>query len=275
MGKPADKSSKRKSLLQYLINWFVVRAIFWSFSKNQEQQKNTNKHKNEMDKFLKRARSSNEPNDAEAPPAKKTKLQASPLTRVSIINNEQACVNYTRGFVPFSEANTMYNNLKNSIAWAQFEITVVGRKVLQPRMSASFGDVHTSYRYSGIRSVASDWPDDLKKLRDMVQSFTGETFNFALVNYYRDGKDYIGAHADKEQDLVAGSSIASVSLGAQRDFVLTHLHSNWKRTVLLENGSLLVMGGNCQKNYKHAVPKRANCKSGRINITFRLVKYGK
>ncbi len=110
-------------------------------------------------------------------------------------------------------------------------------------------------------------------MKQDIEKHYGDKFNFALVNYYRDGTDYIGFHSDKEGDLVAGAPIASVSLGAERDFILmSNKNSAQKHTLLLQNGSLLFMRGNTQRNYKHSVPKsKVLLKEPRINITFRMI----
>jgi alkylated DNA repair dioxygenase AlkB len=70
--------------------------------------------------------------------------------------------------------------------------------------------------------------------------------------------------------LTAG--IASVSLGQEREFVLHHKEKKTTKKITLSNGSLLWMGGDCQKVYKHSVPKRVKADGERINITFRNVK---
>lgn len=121
--------------------------------------------------------------------------------------------------------------------------------------------------------MAAPWHAELLKMKENIEKQFGDKFNFALVNYYRDGTDYMGFHSDKEGDLVAGAPIASVTLGAERDFVLmSNKTPTQKHSLLLQNGSLLFMRGNTQKNYKHSVPKsKVLLKEPRINITFRLI----
>jgi len=65
--------------------------------------------------------------------------------------------------------------------------------------------------------------------------------------------------------------IASLSLGSARDFVLKHnQRSDLKKVFSLNSGSLLLMGKGIQKNWKHALPKRAHA-GPRINLTFRRI----
>ncbi len=82
---------------------------------------------------------------------------------------------------------------------------------------------------------------------------------------------------DSETALVPSSSIYSFSFGATRDFVITSKQSGatasgQRRVIPLTHGSLVIMGGEMQKYYKHAVPKRKACTQPRVNITFRLMK---
>jgi alkylated DNA repair dioxygenase AlkB len=91
-----------------------------------------------------------------------------------------------------------------------------------------------------------------------------------LLNYYRDGNDTVGWHADDEPGLGLSPFIASLSVGAERDFQLRFNNDKTvKITMLLTHGSLLVMGGETQGNWQHAIPRRKRIKEPRVNLTFR------
>jgi alkylated DNA repair dioxygenase AlkB len=111
-----------------------------------------------------------------------------------------------------------------------------------------------------------------------VEEVTGETYNFILVNYYSTGSDSISFHSDSETFLGPNPCIASLSLGAPRDFQLRHIHYKTNaepvQKFTLESGDMVVMRGKTQHDWQHAVPKRAKAE-GRINITFRkgIVEY--
>jgi alkylated DNA repair dioxygenase AlkB len=93
------------------------------------------------------------------------------------------------------------------------------------------------------------------------------------LNYYRDGKDSNGWHADNEKELGTNPTIASLSFGAARTFQLKHntIKEN-KKSILLEHGSLLLMKGPTQHFWKHQIPKTAKPTGPRINLTFRIIK---
>ena len=155
--------------------------------------------------------------------------------------------------------------------WRQERITVYGRPYLQPRLSAWYGDL--SYRYSGIRLEPMPWTPLLGALRDRVQALTGNEYNSVLLNYYRDGNDGMGMHSDDEPELGARPAIASLSLGASRDFVMQHRHRKHIDTfkLPLPAGSLLLMQGDTQRNWRHGIRKlRRDC-GARLNLTFRRV----
>jgi alkylated DNA repair dioxygenase AlkB len=95
-------------------------------------------------------------------------------------------------------------------------------------------------------------------------------FNYILGNRYVDGSHNIGMHSDDERDL--NGPIVSISLGASRFFDIKSKLTKMKQRINLKNGSMLIMAGDTQKNYKHGVPIQKKIKSKRINLTFRVVK---
>ncbi len=80
-----------------------------------------------------------------------------------------------------------------------------------------------------------------------------------------------GIYSDKEVEMVAESSIASLSLGAARKFAFKHATTNERLDIELANGSLLDMKGAIQQHWYHSLPKTKKVKQMRINLTFRLM----
>lgn len=106
------------------------------------------------------------------------------------------------------------------IPWRQDYIHMMGKKIPIPRLQNWFGVPGTSYTYSRITIPALPFPKWMNALRKEVQIATGEVFNSVLVNYYRDGKDSNDWHSDDEKELGNSPIIASISLGAERNFIL-------------------------------------------------------
>lgn len=153
-------------------------------------------------------------------------------------------------------------------------VVLYGKTIDSPRLVCAFGDDGLHYRYAGVDRSTHTWPPRLRAARDRIAAHVGHPFNYALVNLYRDGADYIGWHADKVGDLVPGSTIASLSLGAARPFLLRDKQSGDTREVVLAGGSLLTMQGTCQQHYKHALPRRRGVAGARYNVTLRRIKAG-
>jgi alkylated DNA repair dioxygenase AlkB len=184
-------------------------------------------------------------------------------------------VRYEPGWLGAGEADALLRELRSSVDWKRGAITMFGREVLEPRLTAWFGEA--DYTYSGRTLRAAPWPASLAALRDRVDAASGARFNAALLNLYRDGNDSMGLHSDDEPELGTDPILASLSLGAERRFVLVPKKKSARdRTleVTLGHGSLLVMAGACQHNYRHGLPKQPGCSGERINLTFRAVVGG-
>src|SRR5262245_48066486 len=96
-----------------------------------------------------------------------------------------------------------------------------------------------------------------------------------LANRYRDGRDSIGLHADDERELGDDPVVATVSVGAARRFVLKARQKadGPGRDLELEHGSLVIMGGTCQRHYVHGVPRQLEVRDERISLTVRRLLY--
>jgi len=163
--------------------------------------------------------------------------------------------------------------LRQELSWAQHRIRLFGRDVLTPRLCCWVGDPGAAYAYSGTRFEPQPWTPTLTSLRERLEAEGLGRFNSVLANRYRDGRDSMGWHSDDERELGDEPVIASISLGATRRFRLRHRRDPALRTELpLEHGSLLLMRGATQKDYRHDLPKTARPVGERVNLTFRWVQ---
>jgi alkylated DNA repair dioxygenase AlkB len=167
------------------------------------------------------------------------------------------------------EADELLTAVRDELVWEQRAIVLFGRSVLQPRLIAWAGAV--GYRYSGQTLPPRAFTPALLEVQERVRRRTGVAFNHVLVNRYRDGLDSMGLHADDEPELGPDPVVATVSLGATRRFVLKSRRKRipGSRAIDLEHGSLLVMGGTCQRHYVHGVPRQGDVTDERISLTFR------
>ena len=158
------------------------------------------------------------------------------------------------------------------ILWKQDYIHLYGKKIPLPRLTSWYGDEDKAYKYSGILSQPNPWNKGLLYIKEQIEKVAGTQFNSVLMNWYRTGEDYLNWHTDDELELGKNPTIASVNFGATRDFQIRHKDNHHlKFTVPLQHGSLLIMSGEMQHFWEHAVPKRKKVLSSRFNLTFRLI----
>lgn len=184
-----------------------------------------------------------------------------------------ASIEYYPHFFDINCANELFEKLRKEIPWQQDNITLFGKTHLQPRLTSLFGNEGKPYSYSNIVMQPHHWNPLLMFIKNEIEEACNESFTTVLLNYYRDGKDSNGWHADNEKELGRNPVIASVSFGAERFFHLQHnTIKEQKLKINLEHGSLLIMKGTTQHFWKHQIPKTAKDIGPRINLTFRIIK---
>lgn len=189
------------------------------------------------------------------------------------LNIEDAEISFAQQILPGESTDDLLRELIAETPWRHEAVTIYGKKFMQPRLIAWYGDPAQKYFYSGIALEPLPWTKTLSQIRYVVENFSGEMFNSVLLNYYRDHHDSMGFHSDDEKELGPTPVIASVSLGATRTFILKHRTRLELKTVRLslQTGSLLLMKGLTQKNWKHGIDKRTRPCGPRINLTFRRI----
>ena len=170
------------------------------------------------------------------------------------------------------EADLLFEKLLYETPWQHDEITIFGKKILQPRLTCLFGNEEKPYSYSGLTMHPNPWNETILKIKNEVDKTTDQNFTTVLANLYRNEKDSNGWHADNEKELGKNPIIASVSFGEERKFQLKHISDkNEKLNLNLTHGSLLLMKEGSQIHYKHQIPKASQSKKTRINLTFRTI----
>ncbi|MGF6963280.1 alkylated DNA repair dioxygenase AlkB [Paraburkholderia sp. WC7.3g] len=170
-----------------------------------------------------------------------------------------------------ADAERLLARLIDEVQWRQEMIGTPAGRVALPRLTAWQGERDAVYVYSGIRNVPQVWTPAVAELKSAVEATSGARFNSVLLNRYRSGADSMGWHADREPELGGQPLIASVSLGVARRFDLRHNRSGVVQSFSLKGGSLLVMKGDTQAQWRHRVPKEPRVSGERINLTFRWV----
>lgn len=181
-------------------------------------------------------------------------------------------VTYHGGVFTPDECGGHLARLINEIPWEHDETVMFGKRIVTKRKVAWFADGGRSYAYSGTEKLSQGWTEHLLSLKAAAEKISGATCNSCLLNLYHDGGEGMGWHSDDERSLSEGAPILSMSFGAERKFSFRHKGTKETFSVILENGSLLVMGGETQKNWHHQLPKSAKISTPRVNLTFRTMK---
>lgn len=152
-----------------------------------------------------------------------------------------------------------------------------------PRLYQWMGVAPTLY---GERIIPIEWTPEALEVQRRLHAATGFLFNSLNINFYRNGNDHIGWHADGEEEGLWEFPIASVSLGAVRYFQTCPYGGNGKlkrrfhkhfgtpdQPVALGHGSLVVMPAGSQEFFVHRLKKatKQQGKGPRINLTFRMM----
>ncbi|MBC7475733.1 MAG: alpha-ketoglutarate-dependent dioxygenase AlkB [Candidatus Sericytochromatia bacterium] len=180
-------------------------------------------------------------------------------------------VNYYGKLLNQLEADNYFKLLLNNIEWKNDQVIMFGKHITTKRKTSWYADSNYLYTYSNITRQALIWTDELLELKHISEEISKAKFNSCLLNLYHDGDEGMGWHSDDEKSILKDSAIASFSFGAERKFSFKHKQTKETVSIILENGSLLVMKDTTQTNWLHYLPKSKTINSPRINLTFRTM----
>jgi alkylated DNA repair dioxygenase AlkB len=168
--------------------------------------------------------------------------------------DDQSWVDIARGWL--HGADTLLDALIDTVDWQQHRRWMYERMVDDPRLSRWFTADET-LPHPGLALVRSA----LEAHYDVPLGGLG-------LNYYRDGRDSVAPHRDRELRHLDDTLIAIVTLGAERPFLIRPRGGGASRDISPASGDLLVMGGRTQVNWEHGVPKVKRA-GPRISATWR------
>lgn len=148
---------------------------------------------------------------------------------------------------------TLFGALANGVEWTQPVVKMYDREVVTPRL---------------VATVDPRLHDAIPRLIDTLSSRYEVGLNRVSAGWYRDGSDSVAFHGDRIARERAEATVATVSLGAPRRFLLRPKAGGPGRSFSLGHGDLVVMGGTCQRTWEHAVPKVKSA-GPRIALMFR------
>lgn len=141
--------------------------------------------------------------------------------------------------------------------WQQRTRSMWEQQVLEPRLVAGW-------------PIGDALPAPLLELADVLSARYGVAFDSCLVNLYRDGSDAVAWHADTVRKVLRDPLVATVSVGARRSFLLRPAAGGpVTRRYGPGGGDLIVMGGSCQHEWVHTVPREKTASGARMSVTLR------
>lgn len=183
------------------------------------------------------------------------------------------------GYLPENllAAENSYETLWNLHPDNHHEVIMYGKPVPIPRFQQAY---LKDYSFSGSVSKVKKLPEEFIPYMSWANSLGYGEFNSFLVNWYQNGENYIGPHADNTSPLVEDSPIVTITLcapGEYRKFRLRDIKTKKiVKDVLTPNGIVLIMGGKFQKEFKHEIVKLSGSAAekvgSRISITLRQFK---
>lgn len=189
---------------------------------------------------------------------------------------------------PSDLADDLFYKLRDEIIWN--EMRQKGGRV--PRDISIQGTIenHNGDEYEPLYRHPADeqpelisWTPSALIIKQRIEQIIQQNLNHALIQYYRNGKDFIGEHSDKTLDVLLRSNIVNYSLGATRTMILKHkTQPGLKQRIRLPHNSLFILGWQTNREWFHSIKqdnradrdKQADelaYSSQRISLTLRTV----
>ena len=188
-----------------------------------------------------------------------------------IVAHNDLKVRIEKDFFNQIDSNELLKKLISDLPWESMAIKMFGKDITIPRLQCWVGDKGCDYKYSGKKLNRQNWTTDLIMIREKIYKELNIDFNSVLVNYYRNGMDSMGWHSDDEKELGPNPTIASISLGSERDLVFRNKINKEVLPIPQTHGCLILIDGKTQKNWQHAIKKTRKVIGPRINLTFRNI----
>jgi alkylated DNA repair dioxygenase AlkB len=190
-----------------------------------------------------------------------------------IVAHNDLKIRVQEGFFSSVEANDLLINCIAGLPWESMKIKMFGKEVVIPRLQCWVGDKGCEYSYSGKKLNRQPWTLELLMIKEKISQHANLNFNSVLVNFYRDGQDSMGWHADDEPELGKNPTIAALSFGGERDLVFRNILSKETLSIPQLHGALIIIDGQTQQYWQHAIKKTKKVISPRINLTFRNIMF--
>lgn len=154
-------------------------------------------------------------------------------------------VDVVRGFAHDTDATL--ERLVREVSWRQDRVIRGGRKVDDPRL------------YGSLSRAQAEADPTFRFTRLVLEARYRVRLSGPQLVLYRHGRDSMGLHRDDELRWLDKTIITGLAFGATRPFVLRSIRTGVVHELTIAGGDLYVMGGRCQADWLHGVPKVESC----------------
>jgi alkylated DNA repair dioxygenase AlkB len=172
-------------------------------------------------------------------------------TRIQL--DETSWVDHVHGWL--AGDGELMATLMEQATWEQRSRWMYTRMVAEPRLTAEYPIIAAPQPVLGY-------------LAGVLSAHYGRPYTRLWMNWYRDNSDGTGWHADRPANRLDEAVIPVLSLGATRRFLIRPDGGGPSKTIVTHGGDLVVMGGRCQKDYQHSVPKQKQPAGTRLSLNF-------
>ena len=176
------------------------------------------------------------------------------------------------------ESNDIFEYLKTKNYEYHKPYMRFGKRAKVPRGQASYTfneNIHYNYKVSGGSPPNEIMDEKLKIITSKVNENCGTNYNTILMNVYKDGKDCIGQHKDKEDNWKNETGFATLSFGSTRNFDIINEDTGILTRIPHKSGYVINMNHPLNHHNTHGVPSQPRVKDMRISLTFREINESK
>lgn len=150
----------------------------------------------------------------------------------------------------------LFADLGRLPGWEQRQRWMYTDRVEEPRLTAEFGSLD-GIPVPFVRAIA-----------EVLSARYGVPYDSTWMNLYRDHRDSTGWHFDKPPARREEAIVPVLSMGETRRFLIRRAEGGPSTVFHCGGGDLVVMGGRCQREWVHCVPKETRPAGPRISVNF-------
>jgi alkylated DNA repair dioxygenase AlkB len=172
--------------------------------------------------------------------------------------DETSWVEFVPGWLAGHE--TLRERLVAAMPFTQHKRWMYNQLLDEPRLTAEYRDIATAPEPT------------LAVIAEVLSRRYDVPYDGIWLNLYRDHRDSTGWHGDRATCRREHCIVPVLSLGATRRFLLKARTGGPSTTLTPAGGDLVVMGGRCQRDWLHSVPKQKRPARARISLNFQSTR---